>query len=265
MSDTYEVLAIKYGHHAPRTAAMNFIDGDPHQASQPLDFYVWALIGKERTVIVDTGFDEAMAKKRERQIMRPVTEALRAVGIAPDKVSDVVITHLHYDHCGNYDAFPNAKYHLQDCEMAFATGRCMCDEKLRVAFEAEDVTALVRKVFSGRVAYHDGEGQIAPGITVHHIGGHSKGLQAVRVKTARGDLVLASDATHLYEHLETAKVFPITYSAEDAIKGYAKLKQLAPSLKHIVPGHDPKVLERYPSPNAALKGWVAKLDVEPNA
>ena len=75
---------------------------------------------------------------------------------------------------------------------------------------------------------------------MHHIGGHSKGLQAVRVKTARGDVVLASDAIHLYEHLEQNKVFPITYNADDAVKGYAKLKQLAPSLKHIVPGHDPQ-------------------------
>lgn len=265
MSDTYEVFAVKYAHHGPRTAAMNFIDGDPHQGSHDLDFFVWAVVGKDRTVIVDTGFDEAMAKKRERQIMKPVAEALKTAGIAPDKVSDVVITHLHYDHSGNYDAFPNARYHLQDCEMDFATGRCMCDEKMRVAFEADDVTALVRKVYAGRVTYHDGEDQIAPGITVHHIGGHSKGLQAVRVKTARGNVVLASDAIHLYEHLETNKVFPITYNAEDAVKGYAKLRSLASSLKHIVPGHDPKVLERYPSPNAALKGWVARLDVEPSA
>lgn len=265
MSDTYEVLAVKYAHHAPRTAAMNFVGGDPHQASQPLDFYVWAAVNNERTVIVDTGFDEAMAKKRERTILKPVPEALKAAGITPDRVSDVIITHLHYDHSGNYDVFPHARYHLQDCEMAFATGRCMCDEKMRIAFEADDVAALVRKVYAGRVTYHDGEDQVAPGITVHHIGGHSKGLQAVRVKTARGNVVLASDCSHLYEHLDQNKVFPITYSAEDAVKGYAKLKALAPSVKHVVPGHDPKVLERYPSPNAVLKAWVAKLDVEPNA
>jgi glyoxylase-like metal-dependent hydrolase (beta-lactamase superfamily II) len=265
MSDTYEVYAVKYAHHGPRTAEMNFIGGDPHQASHDLDFYVWAITNKDRTVIVDTGFDEAMAKKRQRQIMKPVAEALKAAGIAPDKVSDVIITHLHYDHCGNYDAFPNARYHLQDCEMDFATGRCMCDEKMRVAFEADDVTALVRKVYAGRVTYHDGEDQVAPGITVHHIGGHSKGLQAVRVKTARGNVVLGSDCIHLYEHLDTGKVFPITYDADDAVKGYARLKALAPSVKHIVPGHDPLVLQRYPSPNAALKGWVAKLDVEPSA
>lgn len=265
MSDTYEVFAVKYAHHAPRTAAMNFIGGDPHQSSQPLDFYVWAAVNKARTVIVDTGFDEAMAKRRERSILKPVPEALKAAGIAPDKVSDVIITHLHYDHAGNYDAFPNARYHLQDCEMEFATGRCMCDEKMRVAFEADDVTALVRKVFANRVAFHDGEDQVAPGITVHHIGGHSKGLQAVKVKTARGDVVLASDSAHLYEHLDQDKVFPITYNADDAVKGYAKLRKLAPSPKHIVPGHDPDVLKRYPSPNAAMKGWVAKLDVEPTA
>ena len=74
MSDTYEIYAVKYAHHGPRTAAMNFIDGDPHQSSHALDFYVWAVTNKERTIIVDTGFDEAMAKKRERQILKPVAK-----------------------------------------------------------------------------------------------------------------------------------------------------------------------------------------------
>lgn len=261
--DVYEIYAVKYAHHGPRSAAMNFIGGDPHQDSQPLDFYVWAVVNAHRSIVVDTGFDAAMAKKRDRTILKPVAEGLKSIGIAADRVSDVIITHLHYDHAGNYDAFPGARYHLQDCEMSFATGRCMCDATMRMAFEADDVTALVRKVFADRVTFHDGDDQIAPGITVHHIGGHSKGLQAVRVKTARGDVVLTSDAVHLYEHMDQNKVFPITYNADDAIAGYAKLKKLAPSLQHIVPGHDPKVLARYPAPNAALQGWVAKLDVEP--
>ena len=148
--------------------------------------------------------------------------------------------------------------------MNFATGRCMCEAKFRVAFEADDVTALVRKVFAGRVTFHDGEDQIAPGVTVHHIGGHSRGLQAVRVKTRRGNVVLASDSAHLYTHLDERKVFPITYSADDAVAGYDKLEKLAASRNHIVPGHDPRVLQRYPAPNEALKGWVARLDVEPS-
>ena len=260
----HEVYAIRYAHH-DRPSSENYMRGDLHDVIEPLAYFVWAIVGPHGTFIVDTGFGADMAAKRGRKLLRPVVDGLKALNIAADEVKDVIVTHLHYDHCGNHDAFPRARYHLQDIEMAYATGRCMCHPELKIPFEEDDVVAMVRKVFAGRVVFHDGDDEIAPGITVHHIGGHSKGLQAVRVKTARGDVVLASDAIHLYEHLETDKVFPITYNAEDAVKGYAKLRKLAPSLKHIVPGHDPKVLERYPSPNAALKGWVARLDVEPSA
>jgi len=252
MTDTtHEIYAIRYAHH-DRPSSENFLRGDLHDVNEPLAYFVWAIVGPHGTFIVDTGFAADMAAKRGRTIVHPVVEGLKAMNIAADEVKDVIITHLHYDHCGNHDVFPRARYHLQDVEMAYATGRCMCHGEMRIPFEANDVVAMVRKVFAGRVVFHDGDDEIAPGITVHHIGGHSKGLQAVRVKTARGDVVLASDAIHLYEHLEIDKVFPITYNAEDAVKGYAKLRKLAPSLKHIVPGHDPKVLERYPSPNAAL-------------
>jgi len=257
-----EIYAIRYAHHDGRSEAQNFIGGDPHNASAPLDFYVWAIKTAQGTILVDTGFDAAMAKKRSRTVLRPVEEGLKAIGVAPDDVRDVVITHLHYDHAGNHDLFPRARFHLQDCEMAYATGRCMCDAALRVPFEADDVTAMVRKVFADRVSFHDGDGTIAPGVTVHHIGGHSKGLQCVRVETGRGAVVLASDASHLYAHFEQRRVFPIVYDPEAVVAGYDRLKTLAASERHIVPGHDPKVLERYPAPSSALQGWVARLDVE---
>ena len=92
--------------------------------------------------------------------------------------------------------------------MAYATGRCMCHQALRMPFEVDDVVAMVRKVFDGRAAFHDGEDEIVPGVTVHHIGGHSKGLQSVRVKTERGYVVLAADATHLYAHMESGPRIP---------------------------------------------------------
>jgi glyoxylase-like metal-dependent hydrolase (beta-lactamase superfamily II) len=261
--DIHEVYAVRYGHHGGRNASMNFIGGDPHQASQDLAFYVWAIVGKHGTIVVDTGFDEAMAKKRERSILKPVGEALKSIGIQPDRVDHVIISHLHYDHCGNYDVFPRARYHLQDCEMDYATGRCMCEQKFKLPFEADDVTAMVHKVFDGRVTFHDGDGEIVPGVSVHHIGGHSKGLQAVRVKTKRGNVVLASDSTHLYAHLHERRVFPITYNANDAVKGYARLEALASSRNHVIPGHDPRVLELYAPPSDALKGWAVRLDAEP--
>ena len=260
--DTYEVYAVRYGHH-DRRSPENFLGGDPHDILQPLDFYVWAIVGAGRTYLVDTGFDAAMAARRKRDLLKPVDDGLAAIGIKPDAVEDVIVTHLHYDHTGNYELFPRARYHLQDGEMAYATGRCMCHAHLRMPFEADDVTAMVRKVFAGRVVFHDGDEEIAPGLTVHRIGGHSKGLQSVRVKTRRGHVVLASDATHLYQHIDEGRVFPITYNVGEVLEGYAKLKRLAPSRDHIVPGHDPQVLARYPAPRSGLEGWVVRLDADP--
>ncbi len=132
-------------------------------------------------------------------------------------------------------------------------------------FECDYVVDMVRKVYAGRVTYHDGSSELAPGISVHTIGGHSKGLQCVRVKTKRGDVVLASDCAHLYNHIDQGRVFPITYNVGDVLEGYAKLKKLASSRDHIVPGHDPKVLDLYPAASDALKGWVARLDEAPKA
>jgi glyoxylase-like metal-dependent hydrolase (beta-lactamase superfamily II) len=260
--DVHEVYAIRYGHHARRSGE-NFIGGDPHDVLQPLDFFVWAIVGPSGAIIVDTGFDAAMGKRRQRELVKPVAEGLRAIGVDPEQVETIIVSHLHYDHCGNYDLFPRARYHLQDGEMAYATGRHMCHAALRLPFEADDVVAMVRKVFAGRVAFHDGDDEIAPGVTVHRIGGHSKGLQSVRVNTRRGPVMLASDATHLYAHIEQGRVFPIVFDVGDVVEGYATLRRLAASPRHIVPGHDPAVLDRYPAAKAGLEGWVVRLDVEP--
>jgi glyoxylase-like metal-dependent hydrolase (beta-lactamase superfamily II) len=255
----YEVYAIKYAHHA-RLRSENFIGGDPHDGPMPLDYFVWLVRGGGREVVVDTGFSHAMARKRGRDHLRCPTEGLSLLGTDSKTVKDAVITHLHYDHVGNFDLFPAATLHVQDLEMRYATGRYMCHDCFRGAYEAEDVVGMVRRVYEGRVRFHDGDGELAPGISLHLIGGHTMGLQVVRVHTRSGPLVLASDASHFYANMDESRPFPIVWSVADMVAGYERLRSLAGAPGRIIPGHDPLVLQRYPAPSKPLEGIVARLD-----
>jgi glyoxylase-like metal-dependent hydrolase (beta-lactamase superfamily II) len=255
----YEVYAIKYAHHA-RSAKENFLGGDPHDGPMPMDYFVWLIRGQGREIVVDTGFNAAVAAKRGRRVTLPVEEGLLRMQVAAAAVKDVVITHLHYDHVGNFELFAQATFHLQDREMQYATGRCMAVEAMRHAYELEDVAGMVRRVYAGRVRFHDGDGELAPGVTLHHVGGHTLGLQIVRVATRRGWVVLASDASHYYANMEQKRPFPIVYNVGDMVEGWRRAQALAESPAHVIPGHDPLVMERYPAPSAPLQGTVVRLD-----
>lgn len=259
---TYGLYAIKYAEHA-RTARANFIGGDPHDGPMPMDYFVWLIRDGKRSILVDTGFTREMAARRGRRYLRCPSETLRALGVAAEDVTDVIVTHLHYDHAGNFALFPNATLHVQDLEVQFATGRHMCHAPLREAYEVEDVVALVREVYRGRVQFHSGESRLAPGIGLHLIGGHTQGLQAVTVETRRGVVVLASDASHYYANMDSERPFPIVYHVGDMVEGWKRLRALAETPEHIIPGHDPEVLQRYPSPGDAYLGIVAALDAAP--
>ena len=259
MNESYELYAIKYAHHA-RRASENFIGGDPHDGPMPLDYFVWLIRGAGREIVVDTGFSAAVAAKRGRDHLRCPTAGLGLLGVDSEKINDVIITHLHYDHVGNFDLFPAATLHLQELEMRYATGRYMCQDCFRGAFEVEDVVGMVREVYAGRVRFHDGEAELFPGVSLHLIGGHTMGLQVVRVATRRGWVVLAADASHFYANMEQVRPFPIVWSVADMVDGYAKLRSLAESPAHIVPGHDPLVMQRYPAASKALEGIAVRLD-----
>ena len=126
--------------------------------------------------------------------------------------------------------------------MDFVTGRQMTHAFMRAAYEVEDVVYMVRAVHAERVVFHDGDAVIAPGIEVHRIGGHTRGLQAVRIATERGNVVLASDTSHYFENFEQGRVFSIVDSAAAVLEGYRRLRELAARPELIVPGHDPLVM-----------------------
>ena len=262
--EIYEVFALRYGERPERKRHENFLEPvDAHDAPMPIDYFLWVIRNENRTVVVDTGFDHTEAKRRQRTVIRLPCEALASIGVDASRVEDVIITHLHYDHAGTLGDFPGARFHVQESEMQFATGRWMLDDGERGAYSAEHVAELVHRVFEKRVAFHREDGEVAPRVTVHRMPGHTMGMQAVRVPTRRGWVLLASDASHYYEHWVRRIPFAICWSRDHLLDSYRKFESLADSEDHVVPGHDPLVRALYPAAGGSLGADAVRLDQAP--
>ena len=240
----WEVFALRYATIGRRRLEM-FINHDLHDGPQAMDYFVWLLRRGDDLILIDTGFNAAMALERKRDFLRCPIDSWSQAGIDVASIRDVVITHAHYDHAGNLDLLPRARFHLQEREMAYATGRDMRQKMMRHAYCVDHVCSLVRLVFDDRVQYHDGDWELRPGVSVHLVGGHTRGLQVVRVHTRRGWIVLASDAAHYLENFTARSPFPIVADVGDMLRGHDRLEQLAESPAHVVPGHDPIVMSTY--------------------
>ncbi|HTQ74324.1 MAG TPA: N-acyl homoserine lactonase family protein [Burkholderiales bacterium] len=258
-SNTYEVFAIRYATLSGRKASENFIGGDPHEAGSDLDYFVWLGRSASRTFVIDTGFDAGVGARRGRKTLVPPEQGLARLGVDAKTVKDVIVTHLHYDHVGNFGLFPAATFHLQDDEMAYATGRHMAEKFFSHAYEVDEVVAMVREVYKGRVRFHDGDAELAPGVSLHRIAGHTEGLQAVRIRTRSGWMVLASDASHLYANMGEKRPFPIVCDVPKMVAGWRRLAELADAPGLVVPGHDPLVMKRFPAAGAGLEGVAVRL------
>lgn len=253
----HEVFAIRYATVARRRHENFMSSTDPHDGPMPMDYFVWLIRGNGNCVLVDTGFNQATADQRQRNLLRCPIGALQGLGVTAEQVQDVVITHLHYDHAGNIDLLPTARFHVQSAEVDFATGRYMLHAPLRHSFNVEDVVDIVRGVYQQRVVFHDGDSELFPGIELVKVGGHTAGLQVVRVHTARGWIVLASDASHFYANLQQASPFPIVFNVGEMLDGYRTVSRLADGPDHIIPGHDPLVRQRYRAHGSADADIVA--------
>lgn len=261
--ESWEIFALKYAERPDAMKREHFVFTDAHDGPMPMDYFIWALRnGAGRVIIIDMGFEEKEAKKRGRKILRTPAEALAGIGIDAASVEELVISHMHYDHCGNADQFPNATFFVQEREMAFATGRHMKHKTFRNIFAVDYVVDLIRALYRDRVEFVDGMMEMAPGVTIHHVGGHTDGLQIVRVWTARGWVVLAADAAHLYANLNDVNPFPLVFNVADMLSGYETIEKLADSRQHIIPGHDPLVMSRFPAADGADQ-YAVRLDVDP--
>ncbi|MFJ5641304.1 N-acyl homoserine lactonase family protein [Streptomyces sp. NPDC093223] len=254
----YEVLALRFGTHDGRPARDNFLVDEGQFTpgrEMPMDFYLWVVRDERHFLLVDTGFPQEMARRRGRTLFRDPVDALTDLGVAAEDVSDVVITHMHYDHAGNLDRFPHARIHLQKDELQFCTGPAMRHRVVRRPFEPVNIKTAVQGLFEDHLVLHSGQAEIIPGVTVHAVPGHTPGTQVVRVPTARGWVVLAGDATHLWANIRLRSPFPILDHLTPMLEGYDRIEALADGEDHVIPGHDPQVALRFPRLEGA-PDWV---------
>ncbi|MBY3468706.1 N-acyl homoserine lactonase family protein [Rhizobium laguerreae] len=242
----WKALALHYGTAARPRADLSLEAIDHHDVIGQIDYFVWIIRRADRLVLIDTGFSKEEGEARGRTMIVDPVEALRLLGIEAADITDVVITHLHYDHAGNLNAFPNAVFHLQEKEMIYGTGRCMCHPRMRRPFAAEAVVDAVRLVFAGKVQFHRGDVELEPGLSLHLIGGHSKGLQVVRLEDEGHVHVFASDALHFASYMQESDMFPLFADYAEVLDGYSTLKRLAGRQGRIIPGHDPLMLAELP-------------------
>jgi glyoxylase-like metal-dependent hydrolase (beta-lactamase superfamily II) len=238
----YRIYAVRYAHRKCTTSECFY--GDYHASPMAMDYFVWALTNGTHTVVVDLGFTEEVGTRRGRQFLRCPSKGLAEIGVDCGQVQHVVLSHFHYDHVGNYALFPNATFYMQDSEMAFYTGRNASLGAFRHSIEVDDVCAMVRLNYERRLSFVDGSREIVPGISVHHVGGHTAGMQIVTVAHARGQAVVASDASHYYRNFEEGIPFNTLHDLPRMYAAFAKIRELASSEDLVLPGHDPLVLER---------------------
>ena len=147
---SYKLYAIRYATNQGRQRYENFIGmkADPHDTPLAMDFFVWLAIGYGRVILIDTGCDEQTCKKRGNDFLRCPSDGLRSLGIEPHQVDTVIVTHLHWDHAGNFDLFPNATFHACPIEIQHAVSPCMCNSFMRAPYDVDHICSFIRLLYA---------------------------------------------------------------------------------------------------------------------
>jgi len=210
-----------------------------------------------RIVLVDAGFyrEKFMKQWKPAGYSKPSDAVQAALGISPDQVTDIIVTHIHWDHADGVDLFPRAKVWLQRDEYTYHVDDM--GKPKDPAIDADVATMLHILKEAGRVSLVDGDNQeILPGIRVYTGGKHTYQSQFVGVAARSGTIVVASDNAYLYENLELRLPIAQTLNPASNLSAQARMLMLAASLNRIVPGHDPAVFERF----AKVKDGVVRID-----
>lgn len=244
---TEGVYALRYAYRTESERGEHFYghDSDCH-GTYPIDYYIWAICRDTDIVLVDTGFTpETAARRGARVYLHDPATLLKMLGRTADEVSHVILTHLHYDHTGNLGQFPNATAYVQQSELDFWLGPLAERGSYPHLVEPADLQHIAARATDGRLKLVDGDWALDDSISAHLVGGHTPGLQVVRVATPHGPVVIAADASHFYENIESDRPYGIVHELPAMYAAFDRLHELAGRSGVIVPGHDPLLRERH--------------------
>jgi len=242
----YEVYAIRYA-TIPDFAVSGLVAGADPARKMDIAMMVWLLRGNGKNILVDSGFyrEQFFQQWHVTDFVKP-SDAVKRVGLQPEDITDVVVTHMHWDHADGMDLFPNARVWLQKEELEYYAGSAWQSRRTHGGIDPDDAMAAVKLNLQGRMGLVNGDAQeILPGVTCYTGGKHTYASQYVGVNTAAGTVVLASDNLYLYENLEKHVPIAATLDAASNLRAQDRMKQLASNPKLIVPGHDLAVMTRF--------------------
>ena len=243
---TYELYAVRYA-TIPGFSVRSLVAGADTSRRMDIAMSVWLIRGSNRTVLVDAGFyrDKFVQRWKPTNFVTPA-EAVRLAGVKPEDVTDIIVTHVHWDHADGVDMFPKARVWIQKDEYQHHIGPG--GETRDVAIDDEVARMLASLSKAGRVQQVNGDStEIIPGITVFTGGKHTFGSQYATVRTTNGTAVIASDNLYLYENLDKRRPIAQTLDSLSNLRAQDRMKRLASHPRLIVPGHDPAVFTRFES------------------
>ena len=244
---SYEVYAIRYA-TLPDFPLSALVKGADKDRKLDIAMIVWLVRGNGRTILVDSGFyrDQFLKAWTVRDFLKP-SDAVAQFGVKPEEVTDVIITHMHWDHADGMDLFPRARIWVQKEEYEYYTGEAWQQKNTHGGIDKDDVISAVKLNLDGRLTLVNGDAQeILQGITCYIGGKHTWQSQYVGVNTKSGTVILASDNMYLYENLDKHVPIAQTLDADSNLRAQDRMKGLAAKPNLVIPGHDPAEFERFP-------------------
>ncbi len=252
----YEVYAVRYA-TLPQFPVAGLVQGADRDRKLDIAMMIWVLKGNGRVVLFDSGFyrQKFIDRWKPQDFIKP-SEAIGGLGLKPDDVTDVIISHAHWDHADGADLFPKARVWIQRDEYQYYTGDAWQrspgegDREYNAkhgGVDTDDVAMLVKLNTEGRLVLVNGDDQeTAPGVRCYSGGKHTWQSQFCSVATLKGTVVLASDNMYLYENQEKHVPIAQTLDAASNLRAQDRMKQLAAKPELVVPGHDPVVMQKFP-------------------